>query len=73
MGKVSAEDLDPVDPQSVEVHEGHAVDLIVSVRLTPDDSRLLADLEEREGSDAVAILRAALREYAASRLGGAAR
>ncbi|MEJ7570398.1 MAG: hypothetical protein WKF41_19315 [Gaiellaceae bacterium] len=67
------EDLDPVDGQAVEVHEGHPVDLIVSVRLTPEDSRLLSELEAREGSDAVAILRAALREYAGSRLGGAAR
>ncbi len=71
MGFVKAKDLDPIDEESVEVHEGHPVDVIVSVRLTPDESRLLSELAEREGADEVGTLRAALHEYAARRPQGA--
>ena len=62
-----AEDFDPIDEKSVEAHEGHPADVIVSVRLTPDESRLLSELAEREGSDEIGVLRAALHEYAARR------
>ncbi len=61
------EDYDAVDEGTVEVHEGHSVDTIFSVRLTPDESRLLSDLAKREGIDEIGTLRAALHEYAARR------
>lgn len=67
MGYMKAEDFDPVDEKTVEVHEGHPLDVVVSVRLTPDESRLLTELAEREGSDEIGTLRAALHEYAARR------
>lgn len=65
MEDVKAEDFDPIDEKGVEVHEGHPVDVIVSVRLTPDESRLLSELAEREGGDVIGTMRAALHEYAA--------
>jgi hypothetical protein len=67
MENVKAEDLDPIDEETVEVHEGHPVDVVLSVRLTPEESRLLSELAERERSGPVETLRAALRHYAASR------
>lgn len=67
MGNVKREDFDPIDEEGVEVHEGHPVDVIVSVRLTPDESRSLNELAEREGTDAIETMRSALHEYAARR------
>lgn len=64
---MKAEDFDPIDEQRVEVHEGHPVDVTVSVCLTPDESRLLNELAECEGTDAIGAMRAALHEYAARR------
>jgi hypothetical protein len=67
MGSVKAEDFDPIDVQQVEVHDGHPVELVVSVRLDAEESRLLTELAEAEGADPPATLRAALRHYAAAR------
>lgn len=67
MKNVKVEDLDPIDEETVEVHEGHPVDVVLSVRLSPEDSRQLSELAECDGSDPVETLRAALRHYAASR------
>lgn len=67
MGNVKAEDLGPINEDAVEVHQGHAVDVVVSVRLSAEESRLLSELAERDGSDAVEALRAALRHYATNR------
>lgn len=71
MELMKPKDLDLIDEESVEVHEGHPVDVIVSIRLAPDESRLLGELAEREGTDEVGALRAALHEYAARRPHGA--
>lgn len=59
--------MDTLDETDLEVHEGHSVDLIVSVRLTRDESLRLTELAEREGKDAVDIMRAALDEYVSGR------
>jgi hypothetical protein len=67
MGHVKAEDFDQIDEEAVEVHEGHPVDVVVSVRLSPEESRMLSELAERDGSDPTETMRAALRRYAASR------
>jgi hypothetical protein len=67
MKRMKAEDLDPIDEQTVEVHEGHPVDVVVSVRLSPAEARQLSELAERDGSDPVEAMRAALRHYASSR------
>ncbi len=66
MRNMKAGDLDPIDEQAVEVHDGHPVELVVSIRLDPDESRLLTDLAEAEGADPPATMRAALRHYAAA-------
>ena len=68
MGNVKAEDFDQIDQEAVEVHEGHPVEIVVSVRLSPEESRLLSELAERDGSNPVETMRAALRHYAANRL-----
>ena len=60
-----AEDYDAIDESAVEVHEGHPVDIIVSVPLTAEESRLLHELAERESSEGVETIRAAVRHYAA--------
>jgi hypothetical protein len=67
MGTMKAEDFDPIAEETVEVHEGHPVDVVLSLRLGPEESRMLSELAEREGRDEAATLRAALRHYAASR------
>jgi Ribbon-helix-helix protein, copG family len=67
MGNVKAEDFDQIDQEAVEVHEGHPVEIVVSVRLSPEESRLLSELAERDGSNPVETMRAALRHYAANR------
>jgi len=67
MKNMKAEDLDPIDEETVEVHEGHPVDIVMSVRLSPEESRLLSELAQRNGSDPVETMRAALRHYAVSR------
>lgn len=64
---MKAEDFDPIDEQAVEVHDGHPVELVVSVRLDPEESRLLSELAEAKGADPPATMRAALRHYAAER------
>ena len=64
---MKAEDLDPIDEEAVEVHEGHPVDMIVSVRLSRKEFELLSELAEREGTDPIETVRAALRQYAADR------
>jgi hypothetical protein len=66
MGNVKAEDFDQIDEKAVEVHEGHPVDIVVSVRLSPEESRMLSELGG-DGSDPTETMRAALRHYAASR------
>ncbi len=67
MGRVKAEDFDLIDEQEVEIHDGNPVELVVSVRLDAEESRLLIELAEAEGVDPPATLRAALRQYAAAR------
>lgn len=67
MGRVKGEDLDPIDEETVEVHEGHPVDVVLSVRLSPEESRLVSELAERDGASLVETVRAALRHYAANR------
>ena len=67
MPRVNAEDLDPIGEDDIEVREGHPVDVVISVRLTADESRALSELAQRDGTDAVETIRAAVREYAASR------
>lgn len=67
MRSMKAEDFDPTDEQEVEIHDGHPVELVVSVRLDAEESRLLAELAEAEGADPPATLRAALRHYAGTR------
>jgi hypothetical protein len=67
MGSMKAEDLDPIDEQEVEIHDGHPVEVVVSLRLNAEESRLLAELAEAEAADPAARLRAALRHYAAAR------
>lgn len=66
MRGVRAEDFDPIDEQRVEVHDGHAVEMIVSVRLDPAESRLLTELAEAEGADLPDTMRAAIHHYAAA-------
>jgi Ribbon-helix-helix protein, copG family len=65
MGSVN-EDFDAIDEQEIEIHGGHSVDLVVSVRLDAEESRLLAELAAAEGADPAATLRAALHHYAAA-------
>lgn len=67
MGNVKAEDFDQIDEEAVEVHDGHPVDVVLSVRLSPEESRLVSELAERDGSNLVETMRAALRHYAANR------
>jgi broad-specificity NMP kinase len=67
MENVKAEDFDQIDEEAVEVHEGHSVDVVVSVRLSPEESQLLSELAARDGSDPIETMRAALRHYAARR------
>lgn len=67
MGNVKAEDLDPISEETVEVHGGNPVDVLLSVRLSPEESRLVSELAERDGIDPVETVRAALRHYAANR------
>jgi len=64
---MKAEDFDPIDEQAVEVHDGHPVELVVAVRLDPEDSRLLTELAEAERADLPHTMRAALRHYAVAR------
>lgn len=67
MGSVKAEDFDPIDEREVQVHEGHPVESVVSVRLDAEESRRLAELAEAEDADPAAVLRAALRHYTTAR------
>jgi len=67
MRSMKAEDFDPVDQQGVDLHDGHPVELVVSVRLNANEARLLTELAEAEGTDPPATLRAALRHYANAR------
>ena len=67
MGTMKAEDFDRIDEQEVEIREGHPVELVVTVRLDAEESRLLTELAEAEGADPPATLRAALRHYATAR------
>jgi len=67
MRSMEAEDFDPIDEEAVEAHDGHPVELVVSVRLDPEESRLLIELSEAEGADPPGTMRAALRYYAAAR------
>jgi hypothetical protein len=67
MKDMDATDLDPIDEQTVQVHAGHPVELVVSVGLDGEESRLVAELAQAEGTDPAGLLRAALREYAAAR------
>jgi hypothetical protein len=67
MRSMKAEDFDPIDEQEVEIHEGHPVELVVSVRLDAEESRLPTELAEAGGAGSDATLRAALRHYAAAR------
>lgn len=67
MGTMKAEDFDPIDEREVEIHEGHRVELVVSVRLDAEESRLLTEFAEAEGAEPPAALRAALRHYATAR------
>jgi len=62
-----AEDTDPIDERTVEAHEGHSVDVVLSVRLSPEESKVLAELAQREGANEAETMRLALRHYAASR------
>jgi predicted transcriptional regulator len=64
---MKAEDFDPIDEQAAEVHEGHPVELVVSVRLDPEEARLLAEFADAGGAEPAATMRAALRHYAAAR------
>ena len=67
MKDMNATDLDPIDEQTVQVHAGHPVELVVSVGLDGEESRLVAELAQAEGTDPAGLLRAALREHAAAR------
>lgn len=67
MGGMRAEDFEPIDEQTVEVDDRHPVELVMSVRLDAEESRLVAELAEAESADPAAILRAALHRYAAAR------
>lgn len=64
---MKAEEMDPIDERTVEVHEGHPVDVVVSVRLSPTDAKTLAELARREDADEADLMRLALRHYAAAR------
>jgi hypothetical protein len=67
MGDMNAADFDPIDEQNLEVQEGHPVKLVVSVELDGEESQLVAELAQAEGTDPAGTLRAALRYYAAAR------
>jgi hypothetical protein len=67
MKDMNAADLDPIDEQTVELHAGQPVDLVVSVGLDGDESQLVVELAQAEGTDPAGVLRAALRDYAAAR------
>jgi hypothetical protein len=67
MKDMDAADLDPIDEQTVQVHAGHPVELVVSVGLDGEESRLVAELAQAEGTDPAGVLRTALRHYAAAR------
>ena len=67
MDDVSSADFDPIDEQTLEVHEGHPVKLVVSVELDREDSQLVVELAQAEGTDPPGALRTALRSYAAAR------
>lgn len=45
----------------MEIHECHRVDVVVSVRLSPEESLLLSELAEHDGSDPVETIRVATR------------
>lgn len=49
------------------MREGHAVDMVLSLHLSAQESKLLNEVAKREGTDAVETVRAAIREYAAAR------
>ena len=66
-GAMKARDFDPIDEQTLEVHEGHPVELVVSVGLDSEESQLVAELAQADGVDPAATLRTALRYYAATR------
>jgi hypothetical protein len=67
MGDMNAADFDPIDKQTLEVHEGHPVELVVSVGLDSEESQLVAELAQAEGTDPAGTLRAALRYYVATK------
>jgi hypothetical protein len=64
---MKARDFDPIDEQTLEVHEGRPVELVVSVGLDSEESQLVAELAQADGVDPAATLRTALRYYAATR------
>lgn len=66
-GHMRAEDLDPIDERTIEVHEGHPVEVVLSLRLNSEESALLTEIAQQEGTDAAETMRLALRHYAASR------
>lgn len=62
-----AADFDAIDEQTLEAHDGHPVKLTVTVALDDEESQLVAELAQAEGTDPPGALRAALRHYAAAR------
>lgn len=67
MEPVKAEDFDHIDEDSVQVHAGDPVEVVVSLRLSSDEAKALNDLAAREGTDAVEIVRTALKDYMSRR------
>lgn len=67
MEVMKAEEFDPIDEREVAIHDGDPTELVVSVRLDAEESRLLTGLAEADGADPPTTLRPALHQRAAAR------
>jgi hypothetical protein len=59
-------DYDDIDESTIEVHEGHAVTIVLSVPLQHDDFAALSDVAERDGKTVLDAAQDAVRAYVAA-------
>jgi hypothetical protein len=58
-----AEDYDDIDESTLEVHEGHPVQMILEVPLDDADFGALSDIAEREGKTIIDAAQDAVHAY----------
>ena len=57
------EDYDDIDESTIEYHEGHPGQIILSVPLEDGDLTLLCDIGEREGKTSIDVAREAIHAF----------